>query len=413
MDLVNGRVEGLEVISPITEALKSTVQACADQGKGFGFGRVVSKEGQLDIASLESDQGRMGRFIQETVYPEDPYRVGLFRWLLRTFACYVEYPVQRMWGKDQESRKVDTYEKFIATSNLEIAGNWVGIELNAAKEAYGMYMEPAGYNRADGLSGESDGTIIMKLTNPKTGRRVVRPKTELDLSIRGMRVTPLVLLESYVDRLQFHLRDKMVCFTYQKDNKQEIEIHTTFNRGLLEDIYGVSNFVDGGLVAANTEHSSEIDYGRGYIRIIKVGASKVNDSPTRSLNLTRIVGIEFDSKPDTSFINVDASTITPMFLDEMNRHLRDDKYFVKLVDELSAQGIDHEYWFDIGGNRKGTPDYDGLSEWVSDRTRDFGSGFQQSLHRFMETNTDLFPLYKDGPGEALVIESAGESIGFL
>lgn len=404
VNFLGGPVVGLEIVNDLTEPLKATVRSCADQGKGFGFGRVLPKSGQVDLALLPSDEGKVGKFIQESVFPEDMYRVGLFRYLLQAYACYVEVPTNRT----RDSQVVPTYDKFIATSNVEIAGNWMGFKEEITKDLYGTHL--SGWERYEG----DLETPYVKLSSTKAGNKVVKPRTLLDLGKVGMRVTPIPLIEAYVDQLQGHLNTGILKFEYQKDNRQTIELFSTFSREKLEEIYGVGAFVDDAITGAASEPVSEITtIPRGYIRVPKVGASRVNDEPLRALNIMRIMNIEFDAKPDLTFIDIDAKLVIPMFVQEINRHIRKPKYYVELVDEISARGVDHEYWFEADDTRLVDPTLDTVMTWVTERGMFFGSGFIKSLHQFMETCPELFPTYLDGGDEVPVIEGSLEFQGFL
>lgn len=222
-----------------------------------------------------------------------PYLL-LVDYLLSCSVCYVEV--------FDNTAKV---EKFFATRNRFIAGALSGMQPHETVK-YSNYLTPylADYQNSQ--------LRTLKMTILKDGSfKVAQPRAAVNFG-KNIKVTPLFLMQTFLEGINPVLAKNIVKFTYIKDNITERELVTTFNPEIL-----LTHYDEGYVQRVMTNVESKLT--RGYVRLPELGISKYDDTGVRALNISRITKIDILQEFDTRFIDVDFNVIMPTFKDTVER----------------------------------------------------------------------------------------------
>lgn len=371
----------------------SFVEKIVSQGKWFSFCKRISEK-QVDIMSQKNKDGiKMGSFVSE-FYPETLYRSAIYKYLLRDYMCYYEAP---MVMKDYESGYKHSYNKFLATSNLEVIARWLDISLDEADMLYGSRIEE---------SCEDNGCDMfpyVKLYETKEGvRKVSRPRKDLDLGIVGTRVIPVYALKVGVDILYRACSKDFYNVEFVKDGGQERTVNITFDIGKLRNIYGDSDFLRSNIEMVYDGYFDKNPYlERGYIRVFEAGSSKY-DSPLRAINYARILGFK-KAEPDLTYINIDINNAMTVFLSCINDARLNVQDVVEMLDIFNV-GTERS----ISGRPLLTPQ--DLESWANAQLILLSTVFLRQLSLFMIGNSQWFNGYTGGAVSEEIYESDGEEI---
>lgn len=283
-------------------------------------------------------------------------------YLLTASLCYVE-----IFDKNK------CEQKFYATRNRLIAGELANMtELDSRK--FSQYLSP--YE----ASYEMNQIKTLRLKEKKVGFTVTQPRSVLDFSA-NIKVTPVFLLTSFVEGFKDVALQHMVKIRFLKDNLQEREVITTLNGGILGTYYDADKVNE----MMNTS-SLQINQ-RGFITVPELGISKYDSTGTRSINVARIIHIEPVSEFDTSFINVDFSTIVSSFISYV-RASNNIPDLTRMYVQLVGGGVEGKTLSMVQAEIISRVEQLNLAETTT---------FQRSLHRFMMENPYVFPGYDGKP----------------
>jgi len=367
--------------------IEDVVGQLADDGIGFTFGQKVHPK-QVNLLKLRDSDGEsasLGEYLTGKFRDECGPYLASAKYFLRNYLCYVEIPTYR-YEKSTGEKKA-SYDKFLATSCLEIAAAWASLDEETAKTKYAKHL--SGF---DALDGEDSEVPILKLARNKMGRSITKPRSPLNLDKAGIRVVPVFALRSYVTRFYANASKELARVTFIKDNGSERVIDTTFSQELLSELYQDSSFVLTMLTTCyNGKFLGSTVIDRGYIRVPEVGASIYDGSGVRAISYTRIGSIEYGVEPNMEFAKVDLEGVVFAFSGYVNK--LNEKQISSLVTALGMEGFDVDT---LTGKDKGLDlqvDAFQLETWVDLQNRVLSTTFQRSLALFMKTNPQWFGGY--------------------
>lgn len=284
-------------------------------------------------------------------------------YLLSACVCYVEV--------FDGSAKV---QKFFATRNRFIAGGLSGLEPKDTSK-YINYLTPlrADYDLAT--------LRVLKLNMAKNGSfKIVQPRSGLNFNACKIKVTPLFLLMAFVNGVSNILKNNIVKFKYIKDNITERELITTLSHDIMMKYYDDAELV------GNVMNRCETMIERGFIRVPELGISRYDETGVRSLNLSRITSLEIIDSVDTSYINVDFSTILPSF-----------KATIEGLFDLNALAMVYmDLGLDFNPDKSVVELKEMLIAHVDGQYAIGTSTFLRSLHNVMMNNVMIFNSYNGG-----------------
>ena len=295
------------------QLITNLVKNIVNKGKWFACCSRISDQ-QVDIMSLSSNGRTLGNILAED-YSESVYRTAIYKYLLRDFLCYYEAPtyIKASYYNDNSGGGREAYNKYIVTSNIRVVAAWLGISVEEAEKAYG--------SRLMGIDHDFDTDTFpyVKLYVDKSGNnKVTKPKSDLDLTTKGIRIVPVFALKAGIDVLWSMCDSNYYNITFIKDNGSERTINITSNLSLLRKIYTKND----SLLVSEFEKQYKGDYlnnhnlSRGYIRVIEVGTC-LDGGATRSINVARIVKIE-KCEPDLTYIDIDLSIVMDTFINAIS-----------------------------------------------------------------------------------------------
>lgn len=372
------------------------VESAVKSGQWFSFCMRAS-ESQVDLMSIKNaSEDTLGHLVSGS-YPETIYRSAVYKYLLLDYLCYVEQPsVKKEYGSNSYT---GTFDKYLATSNIEVVAKWMDIDVGEAMSKYGM-------NLTDCVNDNGcDMFPFVKLWTDKQGvHKVTKPRKELDLSKSGTRVVPLFALKQGVDTL-FSLASKdFYRVSFMKDSSQIRNIVITFNAVKIRDIYGDTDFFRDGV---NAMYSGDFldnpNLGRGYIRVFEVGGS-IYDSPTRSINYARIASVEKveEDELDLSYINIDLNSVQTAFSAGV---MTSYKHSAEIVESLKD--------FDVSGSDKlkEHATSNDLDYWATSQVTLLSTTFLRELALFMIANPQWFNGYTGQPANSKGVPSESSDAG--
>lgn len=351
------------------------VEGVLSEGKWFSFCTKI-RDSQVDIMSMRNKDGeKIGSFAAD-IYPGTVYRSAIYKYLLRDYLCYYEAPAINQEYYSNSGYKAH-YDKFLATSNLEVISRWLDISLEEAEMLYGSRIEESCEDN------ECDLFPYVKLYKTKEGvRKVTKPRKDIDLCKIGTRIIPLYALKIGVDYLYKEASKDFMAVDFVKDGGADRGIVTTFNTGKLRELYGETDFFrEGvqGMYDGDFEYNNTLE--NGYIRVFEAGASKY-DSPLRAINYARITGFR-KADPDLTFINID-----------INKSIESFKMGLHALSVPLGEVIDMLILFDVGseedlksGKINTTSD---LENWADGQQILLGTVFLRKLALFMIGASTLF-----------------------
>lgn len=378
-----GKADLLGERTPFRVIVNGLVKKVVSEGKWFGFCTRVD-DSQVNIFDLEGNKEKLGHMLYEEVCCDDGYRTSLYRYLLQDYLCYYEAP--SVIKQKNYSGFKDSYNKYLITSNINVVAEWMGISLKDAIQKYGSRLE---YRYSD-----DNLCPYVKLTVAKDGtKKVVKPRSDLDLSIKGTRIVPLFAIKTGIDALYDICSKDFYNVTFVKDSGQKRTICVCFDYDKLITVYK-----NVGLLSSAYEEQFKGDIlnaktlSRGYVRVIEVGTNIRNEA-LRSINLARILSIE-KTEPDLTFINVNLDAVKNTFLSKLSSKKVN---YSELVDMLNlfAVGTTRLY------NGKVISSYSELESWVDAQEILLSTPFIKQLALFMMGNPQWFDGYTGEESEVV------------
>lgn len=384
----NGNYDLLGVKNGFRKLSELYIKQLVDNGKWFTVCHKINTN-QEDIMQITNNEGvKLGSYIKE-VFQEGGYRTSIYKYLLMNFLCYIEVPSVSF--KSDTGGFKNTFNKILATSNVDVIANWLGVDVDEVPPKYSDRV--FGINMDDG----EDLLPYVKLAETKDGiRKVSVPRMNIDVSERGTRVIPLFMLKAGVDALYDKLKDNIVKVSFLKDGGQIRDIFTSLDFSKIREIYGAGSFFDDSVeLSYNGDFLENRFLSKGYIRVPEVGGSKF-DGPCRALSYSRIIGITYGEEPDLSFINIDLSIVVDEFKDGVLKHSKEASNIVDLLEEF---GIDGNCWKDTFESKKqyAIKDASSLIQWVDERNLLYSTVFCRELCLFMLSNPQWFADFTGEP----------------
>lgn len=390
----NGAVEeDLAVDTVFKEMLKRVSEAVAAQGSGVSI--YDKEDGKAPLAYAEGESGTKLEEMAHEIYPEFSKVGALQAYLLRTSACYVEMKTTRFDRSTGDS--TPSKEKYIATTNIDIAKEWVGE--GVLKNSHYVKLEDI-----DDVY-EDEELPILKLENDKEGKRKIVSPRKPFIPHKKISVVPLYLYEGIVNYLYTEAQDKYVRVKYRRSSGEAREMDITFNSDLIRKVYSEEVTEEAVKSIYSGDFFNEKNINRGFIKVASIGESKF-DGITRSLNFSSIYDIELDVVPDTTYVDIDINLAIPQFLGEINKLFDNDgvQDVLKISSYLEEDGI---------AERSIGTDPDAVSGWVRRKKIIEGTSFEKKLSLFMMMNLRLFPSYEMGTDKKASQFSESESFGLL
>lgn len=368
--------------------ISKMVENLVSKGKWFSFCTKINDE-QEDIMSILNSNGvKMGRMVLDAIGECEQYRTDLFKYFIHDYACYCEIPTV-IRQRDATGFK-DSYNKTLVTANLNVIANWLDISYEEARMKFGARVEE------NEIIGDDSTYPYVKLCVAKDGtRKVSKPRKDLDLGQKGIRIIPLFALKVGIDTLVNMTEKGFYDVTFIKDSGQERVINICSNYNMLCEVYK-----NKGLLTDAFEEQYKGDYldsptmPRGYVRFIEVGTN-LESHAVRSINLARIVSIK-KAEPDLTFVDVNLDNVVSTFLNKVSVQNIDYKEFVDALDMFNV-GTTRKY------NEREINSYSDLENWVNMQEMLLSTPFIKQLALFMMGNPQWFGVYT-GKEETVIAE---------
>lgn len=369
------------------------------------YGNETQKEyGVLDFATFSGFANPEISLVSELAsYRKEAYKaVGIhaniedelkckmlfFDYLMTISICYVEVP---KWTT-KDGMPIATFDKFLCTRNPAIMAAWMGIDKSEAQAKYSARIQSSQLDFNDNV------LRFVKLMQSKKGNSITVPRTSY--SVEKMTCIPMYMLYAFVEGFKTHIQNGIVKFSFLKDNGTIRELPTTLNEGIIRDYYSDNLFVNTMLsgIDINTVEQGGMHISskmnRGYIKVPELGSSVYDGSGVRSLNLARLLRAEPVESVDRTFINVDLSSVEFNFqnaVEYLAKHQPNEVancYKALTGEDTKAESIPAMV--------------SDLVSYVSTRIMLLSTTFQRSLHVFLVSNPQWFPLYTGKKSESVV-----------
>lgn len=358
------------------------VKKIVSEGKWFGFCTRVD-DSQYNIMSIKNADGdSFGSIISEE-YPDLEYKPAVFRSFMRDYLCYCEKPTIT---KDRSGATGfrSSFDKSLVTSSLTVISKWLSISMEQTKLEYGYKFE--------NLLDDNPMIPYYRLYIGRDGtHKVSKPRKDLDVREKGVRICPLFALRTGVNLLYKMLCQDSYNVEFIKDGGQKRTINCTFNTKLLSSVYkpefiasAAESWYDGSFMLNPYME-------KGYIKVFEFGGS-IYDNPTRSINYARITGFE-KAEPDLTFINIDIDSVVPEFI----RRVENSRIInIDITDFVNTLDI-----FEVGSSRE----YGGIrlnnvasvTQWATSQYALLSTVFARQLSLFMIGNPQWFEGYTGEP----------------
>lgn len=368
---------------PFEKGLRTLVQNAA--AKGVGVSEWGSEDGQFPLAQVPVEGGVQFADYAHNLYPNMSKVEAMNMFMLSRAACYAEIP---SFKANSEYGSVPSKDKFICTLNLGIARNWMGGALRPANER-----RLADVDEPDLFERDEDTGAVMfpfvKLDKDRGGaKKIVAPRTKLNLNQKKMNVIPLFMYEELVKYIFAEAQDKLVRVSYRRTSGEIRVMDITWDDKIIRDIYG-SKVADecrdysfkGDFYA---QHDESVHLHRGYIRVPSIGESKYGGI-LRSLNFSSIFKIETENiEADTAFVNVNIPHVPGLFMGAVEKLMTNQGSFQAMCKGIVEQGV--------SGSAL-SPTYEGAQMWLNRTHSIEGTSFYKRLSIFMMSNPQWFPDY--------------------
>lgn len=321
-------------------------------------------------------------------------RLLLFDYLMTVSICYVEIP--KYITKD--GRATPTYDKFLCTRNPAIMAAWMGCEPAEMQAKYSARIQ------SRQVEFNENCLRFVKLNHSTKGNSITLPRSAF--SVEKMTCIPLYMLYAFLNGFKPLLKSGILKFSFAKDNGTVREMCSTLSEDVIRDYYDDNIFINtmlsgvdfdsvkqGGMMLSSKIH-------RGYVRIPELGASVYDSSGTRSLNLARILKVEQVAEADRTFIHVDLNSVLTNFDVSMDYLAKNQPqnvqacYQALLGDEA-----------DVETDSTVAKQVSECKAFVQNRSAFLSTSYHRSLHMFLISHPDWFPLYTGKPAQTVTSSS--------
>lgn len=362
--------------------------------------------GVLDFATFSAFLDPSKSLIDEIV----EYRYGVFKdyginvdirnelkkkllfydYLMTISVCYVEIP--KYVTKD--GMPMATFDKFLCTKNPALMATWMGSTPNEMQAKYSAKIQ------SRQVEFDVNELRCVKLNHTAKGNTVTVPRTAYN--VEKMTCIPMYMLYAFIEGFKPLIQDGIVKFSYLKDNGTIRELATTLNEGIIKDYYDDNLFVSTMLSGVDINSvqqggmqlSSKMN--RGYIKVPELGASVYDGTGVRSLNVARLLKAEKVDSVDRTYIKVDLSSAVTNFENGMDYMVKTmpDKV-VACYRELSGVDCVEEKC------SSAVLASEAAKEYARGRSTFLSTSYHRSLHLFMITHPEWFPLYTGKPAQQI------------
>lgn len=342
------------------------------------------------ILNLMATQNMLGD------YPQITDKTVFIDYLLSVSVCYIEIPKYIKRGDSMAK----SYDKFIATKNMDLMADWVGKNTFEIEGKYSV--------GSDAFDLVQNTVRLIKLTTKQNENRLSKPR---DAVYTGdMSVLPLFMVNAFMDGVHEKLKSGIVRFVYAKDNGVVRELVSTCNRELLEKVYKESGFVDKMLSPVlNDDGTLCRKQDRGYVRLPEFGSSMYDETGVRAVNINRILACNEMAVTDVdlSYINVDLDGVLDAFKEGLQRVYGSSPQEMKqfYMEVLGEEPAD----FGIETYLKC---YEGIVQYVDTVSIAMTTQFNKALHKFMITHPQWYPYYT-GMGKTVKKSYANNDFGVM
>lgn len=316
-------------------------------------------------------------------------KVLLFQYFITISVCYVEVEKWKTTNGVQQK----SYDKMLVTRNPEIMGAWMGCSGGEMNAKYSARIKSSPFELKDGI------VRFVKLNQSSKGNSITVPRTTV--SCDKVRFYPLFMLYAFTEGFKTKLQNRVLKFTFLKDNHTEREMYTTLSREILLRFYNDRQFVEQmlGGVDINTVKqggmmlSSKIH--RGYIKVPEVGSSIYDATGVRSLNLARVLKIEEvnEADVDTTYINVSLNSVVQNFQDCLEYCGKNNPDALPVIyEQVMEKKPDESYSV--------ATMISNMCEHASKNEIILSTTYQRYLHKYMVENPQYFPTYTGVPVKA-------------
>ncbi len=318
-------------------------------------------------------------------------RYLLYDYLMTIAMCYVEIP--KYITKNGVSQK--SFDKFFCTRNPAIMAAWMGCQPIEMQAKYSPRVQLNQVNFADRT------LKLVKLNATAKGNTIAVPRSLYCSD--DMACVPVFMLHAFMDGIKQVMENGVVEFNYLKDNGTERKLVSTLNSDILMDFYSDTAFVGTMLALCDID---TVDQGgmklgskmnRGYVKIPELGASRYDGTGVRSLNIARLLSAKLiePSDVDKTYIDVDLNSVVQSFNDGVEYMLTHGQGgdLAHVYVSLSGEPCPVEGDAAVVGV---------LESYVSGRSTVLSTTFHRSLHMFMVSHPEWFPLYTGKPVSGVV-----------
>ncbi len=368
-------------MTPFRKLTEVMVASVVDKSKWFSFGNSIDNR-QVNIIKQKNNQGKaIGELLPEELFSLNGYRTKLYKYMILDYMCYCEIPTER----NVEGTYKASFNKMIITSNVGVIANWLGITIEEAEKQYGMYAR-------DVDDGEAMFPYV-KLIKKDGVHKVTKPRTNLDLERKGIRIVPMYALKTGVDILYNKMLKGSYDVMFVKDGGQVRTMNTTSGREVVDKYYPDNKE----FINMNWDKVYNGDFGmnptidRGYIRVFELGSSVYNN-PTRSINFARIISFE-EAEPDMTYMYIDLDSVLETFIKYLYNREWSQEEITELVESLDA--------FEVGATREFMGTRVGsvmnLENWANQQNMLMSTTFIRKLALCMIANPQFFDGYTGSP----------------
>ncbi len=303
-----------------------------------------------------------------------------YDYLMTVAICYVEIPTYKT--KDGFAQK--SFDKFFATRNPALMATWMGMETSAMQIKYTPQIN---INQAM----ISDNEIrYVKLGRTSKGNKITVPKK--NGNIEHMTCIPLFMLSALVDGFKPYLSDRIVEFTYIKDNGTIRVLPATISETILQDYYHDTNTVASLLSGVDLDREQQgaivmsSHMNRGHFKVPEVGLSRYDVTGVRSVDVARLLKIQEVKEVNRFFIDVDVDSVVDSFQTLIEQKVGSHPEDLPLIyKDIIGKEPD--------ANMTATDFVSALFNDVAAKNAIESTKYRESLHMYMITHPNYFPDY--------------------
>lgn len=324
-------------------------------------------------------------------YTDKTTKTLFLDYLLSVSICYLEVPKYYQQNGVQQVK----YDKYFATRNPRLMSAWTG---NPVNEMQAKYSGRLSMTQLDFSNGDLK---VVKLAYTAKGNTISCPRNAI--GVDGLICVPLFMQYAFLAGLMPNLNDKILKFTYLKDNNVLRELNSTLSETILMSYYNDESYVE---MAVGNSSKFSVDKGgvmltekqsRGYIRIPELGASRYDYSGVRAVNIARLLSIQELQSVDRTFIDVDLNSVRynfDQYVDFIARKMPEQLPVI-----MQMMGLDKENGKDVSEAQKAMQAVvpallaENIKQAVETRSILLSTSFLRTLHLFMINNPQWFPAY--------------------